>query len=46
MTVAFLEFAFVIDTDQTRPARHESGPAAGNPDRLYGLYEEIQGDPR
>ncbi|WP_267930269.1 hypothetical protein [Streptomyces sp. MBT62] len=44
--MAFPEIAFVIATDQTRLARHESGPAAGNPDRLYGLYEEIQGDPR
>lgn len=46
MTVALQESAFVIDTDQTHPARHESGPAAWNPDRPYGLYEEIQGDTR
>ncbi|WP_369229340.1 hypothetical protein AB5J56_01895 [Streptomyces sp. R21] len=45
-TVAFHEFALVIDADQAIAAPQESGPAAWNPDRPYGLYEEIQGDTR
>lgn len=44
MTVAFQEFALVIDADQAVAALQESGPVAWNPDGRYGLYEEIQGD--